>query len=359
MIDLTGGIDPAREYVFGECPEDPEMRDSVSFWISDDTGVLALPRIGIEAVGANWANHGVQANVAFADGRVFRLRTDAPSLPAQDADGEPTILGAGPLTCQMIEPFRQWRVSFDGELTQTSTEALIAGEIDGATVPVRFDVLMTMAVPPWEQGALNKQASDVLANSDEGGLMGGPRYEQLFRASGSVTIDGLEQQFNGQGLRIRRQGVRKLATFWGHCWQTAVFPSGKAFGFMAYPPREDGKPTFNEGFVFDGDGELRAARVVEAPWLTEITSREQDVSFVLETAEGEVRIGGETVLSTFDIYHRDKTFSTNQMHAENADFPALQQAGVRYSWGGETTYGMIERSNPLSKITFSEPDFVR
>jgi prepilin-type processing-associated H-X9-DG protein len=355
MIDLTGGIDPARELVFAERPEDPEMRDSVSFWVSDDRGELALPRIGIEAVGANWANHGVQANVAFADGRVFRLRTDAASVPSVDDAGNATILGAGPLICRMIEPFTTWRMSFDGEMTQTSTAALVSGEIAGSTVPVRFDVEMTMAVPPWEQGALSRSAGDVLANSDEGGLMGGPRYEQLFRASGSVSIDGVEQQFNGQGLRIRRQGVRKLATFWGHCWQTAVFPSGKAFGFMAYPPREDGKPTFNEGFIFDGDAGLIPATVVEAPWLTEIRTGSQDVSLVLETERGRVRIEGETVLATFDIHHRDKTFSTNLVHEENADFPALQQAGVRYTWDGEVTYGMIERSNPLSKITLVSP----
>ena len=32
-------------------------------------------------------------------------------------------------------------------------------------------------------------------------------------------------------------------------------------------------------------------------------------------------------------------------------FPALQQAGVRYRWDGEETYGMLERSNPLDKIS--------
>ena len=31
-------------------------------------------------------------------------------------------------------------------------------------------------------------------------------------------------------------------------------------------------------------------------------------------------------------------------------FPALQQAGVRYRWDGEETYGMLERSNPIDKI---------
>ena len=45
-IDLTGGIDPAREQVFASRPDDPEMRDSVSFWVVDDRGAVGLPRIG-------------------------------------------------------------------------------------------------------------------------------------------------------------------------------------------------------------------------------------------------------------------------------------------------------------------------
>jgi prepilin-type processing-associated H-X9-DG protein len=353
--DLTGGIHSAREFVLAERPDNPDMRDSVSFWVSDDQGLLALPRIGIEAVGSNWANHGVQANVAFADGGVFRLRADMPTTSAIDADGRPTILGAGPLTCQMIEPFKTWRMSFDGWMTETSTAALIAGEIDGPEVPVRFEVEMEMAVPPWEQGALSAKAGDVLARSEEGAMMGGRRYEQLYRASGTVAIAGEEQQFRGQGLRIRRQGARKLADFWGHSWQTAVFPSGKAFGYMAYPPREDGKPTFNEGFVFNGEGELLPATVLQAPWLTEIKAGTQDVSLVLGTDAGAVEIAGQTVLSTFDIYHRDQTFSTNLLRDENPEFPALQQAGVRYAWDGEVTYEMIERSNPIGKIAFDVP----
>ena len=63
--DLTGGIDPSREFVFAQRPENPEMRDSVSFWTMDDRGDVGLPRIGIEAVAANWDNHDIQVNVAF------------------------------------------------------------------------------------------------------------------------------------------------------------------------------------------------------------------------------------------------------------------------------------------------------
>ena len=86
-IDLTGGIDPAREQMFARRPDNPEMRDSVSFWVIDDHGDVGLPRIGIEAVAANWDAHDVQINVAFPDGRVFRLRENGQSWPAEAPDG--------------------------------------------------------------------------------------------------------------------------------------------------------------------------------------------------------------------------------------------------------------------------------
>ncbi len=348
--DLSGGIDPAREYVFAARPENPEMRDSVSFWTVDDRGRFGLPRIGIEAVAANWDNHEIQLNIAFPDGRVYRLRGAGPSLPPGGPDGTPTVLGAGGLAFRCVEPFGTWTMTYDGKAVQTSSSDLIAARADGPLVDIGVFVEATMAVPPWIQGALRRDAGDRIDNSVEGDLMGGPRYEQLYRATGSVSIAGDAHDFTGSGLRIRRQGVRRLAQFWGHAWQSAVFPSGKAFGYIAYPPRPDGQPTFNEGYLYTGDGELIPARAVRAPWLTRLQEVGEDVSVVLETADGTVHIDGETVYSTHDIHHNDDTYSVREMKKENPNFPALQQAGVRYRWDGEETYGMLERSNPLSEI---------
>jgi hypothetical protein len=96
-VDLTGGINPSREFVFVERPETPEMRDSVSFWVVDDRGEICLPRIGIEAVAANWDAHDIQVNVAFPDGRVYRLRTNMYSVHAlkQEMPGFPALQQAG------------------------------------------------------------------------------------------------------------------------------------------------------------------------------------------------------------------------------------------------------------------------
>lgn len=352
-IDLTGGLPLSREHVFADCPADPEMRDSVSFWIIDDRGELALPRIGIEAVASRWDEHDLQVNVTLKDGRVYRLRTGGPSLPATGPQGEPTVLGAGGLAFRCVEPFRTWIASFDGQAVRTSSADLVEGRRDGPLVNVSFEVEATMVVPPWVQGSLLRDAGERLTNSEEGGLMGGDRYEQLFTAEGTVVIEDTEvNRFTGRGLRIRRQGVRRLAGFWGHSWQSAVFPSGRAFGYMAYPPRADGQPTFNEGFIFSGDGSLVPARVMRAPWLRELHANGEDASLVLETAEGSVEINGETVFSTHDIHHNDDMASMKAMMAEMPDFPALQQAGVRYEWDGEAAFGMLERSSPMSEISW-------
>jgi hypothetical protein len=256
------------------------------------------------------------------------------------------VLGAGPLGFSCVEPFDTWAMTFQGKAVQTSTFDLIQGNSAGPLVDVQFSVEATMSVPPWIQGSLLPDARALLDSGVEGDLMGGARYEQLFRAVGSVRTPDGERTFTGSGLRIRRQGVRRLAEFRGHCWQSALFPSARAFGYIAYPPREDGRPTFNEGYVFSGDGELTPARVVEAPWLTRLQALGQDVSVVLETEKGSVHVQGETVVSTFDIRHDDQTRAIQAMSKEIPHFPPLQQAGVRYRWDGEETYGMLERSYP-------------
>src|SRR5512139_89952 len=154
-IDLSGGIDPAREHMFAERPGNPEMRDSVSFWVVDDRGEVGLPRVGVEAVAANWDAHDVQVNVALAGGRVYRLRENGQSWPASDPDGRPTVLGAGGLGFRCVEPFGTWTMTFDGKAMQTSSFDLIEGKKDGPLVDVSFQVEATMAVPPWVQGALS------------------------------------------------------------------------------------------------------------------------------------------------------------------------------------------------------------
>jgi RIO-like serine/threonine protein kinase len=115
-----------------------------------------------------------------------------------------------------------------------------------------------------------------------------------------------------------------------------------------------GGDSFREGLdvlarSLEHEARLNAAG--EAPWLTRLQPLGQAVPLVLETNRGTVAMEGETVVSTFDIHRDDTTFSTEALRREMPSFPALQQCGVRYRWDGEETFGMLERSNPLDKIS--------
>jgi hypothetical protein len=333
-IDLTGGLDAEREYLFATTPADPELRESVNVWVWDQSDRFGMPRFGVEAVADQWDTHDLQLNLALRDGRVVTIFGPHPAHARTGDDGRARTLGAGPMSFELIEPFTHWRAHVEGVARVTTVDAQINGWFpggDGDDEPVEIELDIRSAVPPWEVGTLLAEAAHVLATQEEGDLMGGPRYEQLFRATGRVRVGAETHDLNGGGLRIRRTGVRRLAAFRGHAWQSAVFPSGRAFGYITYPPRTDDKPTLNEGYVFDGDGPLRAARVVQAPWLGDLHARGEPVPVVLETDDGNTTIEGETILSTFMVLGPLAGFT-------------LSQSIVRYSWDGERANGMMERS---------------
>lgn len=343
-VDLTGGLDDEREYVFATQPDDADMRESVNAWVWGGTDEVGMPRIGVEAVGDQWETHDVQVNISYPDGRVFTLHRAGDVHPALGDDGKPRTLGGGPLSFELVEPYRHWRMHLDGLAhSWTNDDQMQGRQPEGEpTVAVRAEIDIVSAVPPWENGALRAEAKRVLEEQDEGALMGGPRFEQLSHASGTLQIGDAQHRIDGGALRVRRRGVRGLATFRGHAWQSAIFPSGRGFGYIVYPPRDDGLPTYNEGYLFEGEGDLIPAWVVDAPWLRTLRNRGEAVPVVIETAEGTTTIEGESLLSCFSVM--------GGIGPSAQPAPVLQQAIVRYTWDGETVNGMMERSIPGNQI---------
>lgn len=341
--DLSGGLDSASEYFLDQCPTVPETRDAANLWLEASDASFGM-RIGIEAVAEEWDAHDIWLDIAFANGRVISARQPGATHDCFDQSGRAAIRGAGPLQIQCIAPFKHWRTVFNGAVPTTTASALLEGSWPEtpSTEEVAFDIDMQMAVPPWVPGSLLPDAKAVL-NGDQGSFVS-PRYEQLFRATGSLSIGDDHFEVDANGLRIRRQGVRKFQGFWGHCWQSAIFPSGRAFGFNSFPPQGDGKPSYNEGYVFDGEGRLKPARAVHIPWLRTLRTRGDDVSCVLETADGLLEIQGETFINT-------RSRPGSALPADfPADFPVVQQAHARYRWGDEETCGMVERSTPGDQL---------
>jgi hypothetical protein len=180
--------------------------------------------------------------------------------------------------------------------------------------------------------------------------MGGVRHEQLFRCQGSFRVGDEQYTFTGTGLRIHRIGVRDTSEFWGHNWQSAVFPSGRAFGFIVFPSRPDGSPSYAEGYVFD-DGVLHPAHIVDVHWLTTIEPHGGDVSIALKTdRHGDIRIEGQTCCSTFSPQGGRLHLDWQPGSVSRHNTVTYHQGGARYTWDGEQAYGMVERSLPDAKI---------
>ncbi len=339
--EWRGGLAPHYDNMLPEKPDDPEMRESASIWLYEENGEFAFPRIGIEAMAKNWDHHRYDANFAFPDGRaLYDGRLDAKTLSPIDENGQPTILGSGGLRFQCLEPYRKWRVSYDGEPIDTTSAEMMDHMIEtGERTPLRFDAELTMVTPCWVQDNTPEKVAKMTEReqADARSMGLGYRMEHLFRGKGTLEIDGKSRDFNCVGLRVHRQSVRPLDGFRGHVWQSAVFPDGRAFAFIAYPPAEDGS-TYNEGYVYL-DGKMYPARATKMAFLERLAESGQDVSLELESEAGTFAISGVTALSTFKIYSE----------GDLAGF-GLQQGGVKYEWDGQTAYGMIERSTWLNQI---------
>lgn len=335
-----GGLAEHYDYMLTERPSDPTMRESASVWVYDEDGQFAFPRNGIEAIGSNWDNHRCDVNFASADGRaLFDVQMDAKSHSPIGPEGKPTILGSGGLAFECVEPYRRWKVRYEGAPIDTTAADMAAGTVDPERrTSLRYELDLTMVAPAWVQDN-TPEALERMTERErtDAGLMGfGYRMEQQFRGEGTLWLDGKERRFRCQGNRIHRQSVRPLDAFRGHCWQAAVFPDGRAFAYIAYPPAEDGS-TYNEGYVYQ-DGRWYAAVATRIPWLADM-SEGQDTSLELESALGLTRIDGVGCFNTYKIGRE----------GELAGF-ALNQGGTRYTWDGQTAFGMIERSTWLNKV---------
>jgi hypothetical protein len=322
-------------------PPSPDFMEGVNVWLWDEEGRIGLPRVAIDAMGARWDEaHMISVNAALPGGRVLMVRGFAPPHPAVDEHGRPRVRSAGPLRFACLEPFRLWRVTFDGLAGETTTEAQIANRCGGPdavpepTVPLAFGIDFEMTAAPWVNGTYEPDGATLATEH---------RLEQLCTAAGEVVLDGTTIPLRGGGLRIRRKGSVQRSDYsdWmGHVWMSTQFPSGRAFGIDNFHPRPDGSVRYHEGWLCD-DGEIQPAKFVAAPWKTGWVASGEDVSFTLRTNRGHVRITAETYVTTVN--------PIAQPPSGRVAFPSTQQGIVRYRWDGEEAYGMMERSSPLEQ----------
>ncbi len=180
--------------------------------------------------------------------------------------------------------------------------------------------------------------------------MGGPRYEQLFTATGEFRAAGRQMQLHRQRAADpphRRAQARRIL---GTLLAVGDLPQRPGVRLHRLPAASRRPAHLQRGLssspATGPHGGAGGTGAVAAPTATPGRRR-------LTCAANRRRpdeIDGETVLSTHDIHHDDDMYSMQALKQEMPSFPALQQAGVRYRWDGEIPTACSNGPIPLDKI---------
>ena len=251
---------------------------------------------------------------------------------------------ASNLEFRCVEPFRRWRLGFDGYAVHTTEEQMVAGTSppgERRRLMIELDVECVGAV--WDAAAA---ASSRGAGSLDSQGWAKEHYEQLFRASGRVVTGSGEIDFDGVGWRDHSRGPRgagRGAAWGGHVIMGGLFPSGRGFILSRYWT-PDGLVTLEGAGVVDRDGHLRYARVESAPRVTE---------FVIAGESMPVELSWDTGRVDLECVTRRSLWTP--MRKKYAAAVDMTGAGLNYAlnfsrcvWEGEEGWVYSERSEMLN-----------
>jgi hypothetical protein len=322
--DLSGGMAPDADPPLLRQPQGQlGFGENHAFWISGEDIFIYGHLNTQDGAGAFDLRHG-SMRVLLANGRRLVNQEDG----GHTREG---VAASAQLSFHCDAPFQRWTVSFRGVMRDASIGDQFS---NGPPSIVDFTVECDMAAPPWVNGAFTPGGLGPVE-----AFMGGHRYEQLFRAKARISIDGQEKRFDAHGNRTHRRGVRAFGVMLGHCWGAAIFPNGEGFGYQIYPDA-DGGVLWDEGYLVR-DGQLVPARVTGAPWLRTFNPAWE--KFVTE-----FDVGGERVVVQGEILGTTAVMMIPGKKA--ADDVILAQSWARYTWNGQTTCNMLERSLRRSEI---------
>jgi hypothetical protein len=318
-------VSPDADYVFTAPPDVDRWSENLLFAPYDaNTGIGLWLHLG--TVPTDWTTWEDQVLIAMPE------ETGALTLWSYHRTDPARRPGGANQTFRCIEPFRKWEVDLDGFCVRTPYEKMRIGLVkDGTKLPVSVRLTFDCVGPPWDSHVAGQSWAT-------------EHYQQLFHATGTVSVGGNDVAFNGSGWRDHSRGPRGTtggAPFGGHTIVGCVTPSGRGFGFHRYWS-PDGVTTLEGGYVVDGD-KLTSAEVVEVPRLTGLQRADESVPIALNWAGGEISLAATTKTSMW------MTMGPSMAFGAKAGWP-----GPTYSvgwaaceWEGETGTVYLERSNPL------------
>jgi hypothetical protein len=319
---LSSGLSPDSERTLRACPDIPAWTENLLFTPYDPVNDIGM-WLHLGTVADKWETWEDRVLIALPEDQgVLTMwayhRTVSERQPA----------GAN-LEFRCEQPFRKWRITFDGFCLRSSYEQMRASPLaDGAKSHVRMDLEVECVTPVWDAATAGVGMAEQSWAREH--------YEQLTRVTGQLAVDGVAIDFNGNGWRDHSRGPRGADTLkdWGgHVITGAVLPSGRAFGMCRYWAR-DGHTTLEGAYVVE-ERTLRQVGITSAPPPAALARDGETYSFALE--------GGQTV----------KGVVRSSLWISMADglpygvvdpMRAYTVSWAEVRWGGETGHAYLERS---------------
>ena len=339
-VDMSSGLPDERDFIVAQCPDVPMWSENLLFAVWDPDADVAM-WLHLGTVPGKWT--------MWEDRVLVMLPRPEGALSLRGYHHTaPERRPAGPgLEFRQREPWRRWHVTFDGVGLHTSEEEMLAGvSRDGPGQPFAVDLEIECVTPAWDARTASELASG--AGDMESQAWASEHYEQLVRATGTVTLERGGVPFSGYGWRDHSRGPRHQTTLegWGgHVILGCVYPeSGRAWGFSRYY-RTDGQITLEGGYVFAGET-FEHARVVTAPRLLELRYEGESLPVALEWSGGLLELTLECDRSLWTSMQRSLAVG------KDLSGPGLMYvlSHGRCTWDGETGYFYSERSDRLNEL---------
>lgn len=340
--DLSSGLPASMEFMVQTEPVEPFWSENILFALYDPTRDIGM-----------WLHLGTVPNDWHLwEDRIFLTLPNGGgtlNMSAFHATVPELRPGASCLHFRCIEPFRRWKITFDGFALHTTEASMAAGDYVSHRRRLKIELDVECTTPVWD-------AHTAKSEPGKGGMdtqsWAKEHYEQLFRATGTMRLEKDEYPIDATGWRDHSRGPRGGNTrdpWGGHVIVGCQFPSGKAMIFSQYW-KPDGVLNLTGGAVLDAQGNFDLVDVIDAPRLTTLELRGEKLPIHLAWEGGEVRTTLETTTSVWIPRDRRHLVGRDNV-GKLADTYVLNWGPVE--WDGETAWAYIERSAHLNALPAS------
>jgi hypothetical protein len=310
-------LDPQDEYMHA-LEEAETFNESMYFNVYDPkSNVGAWFRLG------NRANEGYaeMTTCIYLPDKTVAFMYARPHIESNDAfDG-------GGLRFDVIEPFKELRVKYEGKVAVLSDPLAMADPRKAFTDAEHVDCVVELdyrGVSPMLGGEPEFDEGDKVPETMQ---FAKGHYEQHVGARGTITVGADRYEIDGYGLRDHSWGPRSWQAPYWYRWLTCN--AGPDDGFMvSVIASRDGKVR-RSGVVFE-DGQYKP--IIDASIETVWTSEDNQETFrcIAKTYEREIEIKG-SVMSFIPLRNRREGKVTR-----------IGEGLTQYEWEGKTGYGLSE-----------------